>query len=82
MPRYFFHLYDDIVLHDEEGIELPDLAAARDEAVRAARELACQEVRNGKLSLHHRIEVEDEQNRPVLTLPFKAAFGVEDKSAG
>ncbi|MDB5697861.1 MAG: hypothetical protein JWN69_665 [Alphaproteobacteria bacterium] len=82
MPRYFFHLFDDIVLRDEEGIELPDIEAARSEAVRAARDIACQEVQNGKLSLHHRIEVEDEQGRPILTLPFKAAFKIEDRSGG
>lgn len=28
MPRYFFNLYNDLTAIDEEGVELPDLAAA------------------------------------------------------
>jgi hypothetical protein len=34
MPRYFFHLrFGQRVVRDEEGIELPNRSAARDEAV-------------------------------------------------
>jgi hypothetical protein len=29
MPRYFFHLHNDIDALDEEGVELADLEAAR-----------------------------------------------------
>jgi len=35
MPRYFFDLHDGTVFRDEQGVELPDLAAAREEATRA-----------------------------------------------
>jgi hypothetical protein len=39
MPRYFFNVSgSDFV--DDEGIDLPDVEAARREAIRAARELA------------------------------------------
>ena len=44
MPRFFFHLYDDIVSLDPEGKEFPTLEAARQHAIKAARELACSEV--------------------------------------
>jgi len=41
MPRYFFHLtFGDRVVPDEEGIDLTSRAAARDEAIAAARELS------------------------------------------
>lgn len=33
MPRYFFHISDTVVAPDDEGVELPDLHAARVEAV-------------------------------------------------
>lgn len=33
MPRYYFHAKDVAEFRDEDGIELPDLAAAREEAV-------------------------------------------------
>jgi hypothetical protein len=36
MPRYFFSLNNDCVLTDQEGEELPGVAAARDEAIRMA----------------------------------------------
>ena len=77
MPRYFFHLYDDIVSLDEEGSDLPDVAAARRKAMQNARAIACQEVLDGHLNLRHRIEVEDESGRPVLVLPFQEAVDIE-----
>jgi hypothetical protein len=39
MPMYFFHLYDDAPLLDDDGTELINLAAARDHAAGVAREL-------------------------------------------
>ncbi|MBZ9676867.1 DUF6894 family protein [Mesorhizobium sp. ES1-1] len=39
MPRYHFHVDDGTLLADNEGTELPDLQAARAEAVSAAGEL-------------------------------------------
>ena len=33
MPRYFFHVVDGYESLDKEGTELPDLTAARNEAV-------------------------------------------------
>jgi len=78
MPRYYFHVYDDDTALDDEGLDLPDLEAARREALAGARSLAAEQVIMGKLTLHHRIEVEDEARRPVLTLPFGSAFQVQD----
>ena len=39
---------------------------------------ACQQIKDGKLTLHHRIEVVAEDQRPVFTLPFRSAFNIED----
>lgn len=36
MPRYFFHIDDGVSIPDIEGTELPDLATARAEAVKAS----------------------------------------------
>ena len=45
MPRYFFHLrFGQRDLPDEEGVELPNRSAARDEALAAVRDLANPEV--------------------------------------
>jgi hypothetical protein len=43
MPRYYFHIEDDCTYIDRVGVELPDLEAARDEAVSAAGQI----LRNG-----------------------------------
>jgi Domain of unknown function (DUF6894) len=43
MPRYYFHIEDDRLDIDRIGVELPDLQAARDEAVCAAGQI----LRNG-----------------------------------
>jgi hypothetical protein len=71
VPRFFFHLYDDMIAFDEEGKEFPTLEAARQEAIRTARHLACAEVLEGHLGLNHRIEVADGNDAPVATVTFK-----------
>jgi Domain of unknown function (DUF6894) len=45
MPRYFFHLsFGQRLVPDEEGVELPNRSAAREEALAVVRELANPEV--------------------------------------
>lgn len=77
MPRFFFDIYDDIVVLDEDGIELPNEGAAYAEALSGARELMCEQVREGRLNLGHRIEVMDADRRPVITLSFAEAVRIE-----
>ena len=76
MPRFYFHVYNDIVAMDEEGLELPDLDAAREQAMESARELVCEGIHKGHLNLDHRIEVEDEAHNSVLTVSYRDAFTV------
>ena len=71
MPRFFFHLYDDSVSLDPEGRELPNSTAAREEAIKTARDMASAEVREGHLGLNHRIEVTDANDAPVAKITFK-----------
>jgi hypothetical protein len=77
MPRFFFNVFDEGTKIDEVGLDLPDLAAARIAAVEEARAILSDEARNGRIDLSHRIEVEDEERRPVLLLPFSAAVEIE-----
>jgi hypothetical protein len=77
MPRYFFHIYNDVIAEDEEGAELPDMAAAREHAICGARSLMAEEVVAGRLCLHHRIEVADEQGRVVMKIPFRELVNIE-----
>ncbi|HEU0134705.1 MAG TPA: hypothetical protein VFR28_07765 [Allosphingosinicella sp.] len=77
MPRFFFHVFDDLESRDDEGIDLPDSEAARGAALAGARAMMCDQVAKGRLSLHHRIEVEDQEGAVILTLPFRDAVEVE-----
>lgn len=71
MPRFFFHLFDDIISHDEEGVELADAASALALGAANARHMAAQSVLEGHLILDHRIEVEDSDGKIVGTIHFR-----------
>jgi hypothetical protein len=60
MPLYHFHVHNDVVATDDEGVEYADLEAAKAAAVENARHLMSDEVRyKGRLSLGHSIEIAD-----------------------
>ncbi len=68
MPRYFFHVRDQHYLHeDREGIELPDLQAVLQEALRADRELSVESA--GLYGLE--FEITDSSGRTVLKVPIQ-----------
>ena len=66
MARYFFDFKTDgAFANDEEGMELPDVEAAHNEAVDSLGELIV--VTEGAIDQHFAIEVRDELG-PVLKL--------------
>jgi hypothetical protein len=68
MPVYFFNIRDGYeVDEDEEGIELPDLEAARAEALATVEELRSQMSDLDDIML----EITDETGHRLLTVPFK-----------
>lgn len=77
MPRFFFHVFDDAVARDEEGVELPHAEAAGRAALEGARAMICDQVREGRIALDHRIEVEDEAGARILTLTFREAVEID-----
>ena len=79
VSRYYFHVVDDLDTTDEEGTELPDAEAARLWAVNASRILMCETLReDGKITLHHRIEIEDDQGAVVRAVEFGDAVEIID----
>jgi hypothetical protein len=76
VPRYYFHLVDDLDVADQQGQELPDPTAAREVAIKGAREVACAALMEGGINLEYYIKVTDEGGAEVLTLPFREAFTV------
>jgi hypothetical protein len=72
MPRYFFNIRDDQgIVRDEEGMDLPDLQSAREEAQDSARELLAETVRSRQPIDHKRIEVVDEGGTVVENIKFR-----------
>ena len=75
MPRYFFHVDDgQDVTHDDEGIDLPDLDAVREEATESAREIMSQSVLAGGPPNGKKFVVTDEAGIVVLEVAFKDAI--------
>lgn len=77
MPRYFFHLHNDITTHDEEGQVLADLAVAEERAMDYARDMVCDSIQKGHLNLEHFIEVADMDGTVLRKVTFREAFTIE-----
>jgi hypothetical protein len=77
MPRFFFHLHDDLDAEDPEGVELPCADAVPAYAWANAVSIICEHVRSGRVNLDHYLEVADERGQLVHTLKFRDAFVIE-----
>lgn len=66
---------------DEEGLELPDLAAATREALAGARSLICEQVLQGRLNLAYRIEVAGADGAVLAVVTFADAVRIEPPAA-
>ena len=82
MPKFFFNLRDDVSINDWEGKELADVATARELAVKHARGIMSEDVKDGRLVLKDEIEVVDEQGEPVVKLRFRDAIEIDDDPPG
>ena len=79
MPRFFFHLLNDVDAPDEEGKELPDLDAARNHARQNVRFTAAESLKEqGRVVLSHRIQIEDEEGNVLDTVYFSDVLSIED----
>jgi len=78
MPRFYFHLHNDIDVPDEEGSEHADLAAARIYAECNAREMMGELLKEeGRVALHHTIDIKDSSGRVLDTVIFRDVVRVE-----
>jgi hypothetical protein len=60
------------VLSTRQRIELPDVEAARREALLSARDLVCQAIKAGKPTVPEAIVIADEAGRPLEVVPVAA----------
>jgi len=76
MSRYFMHLIDSTdILLDPDGVEMAAEAIPA-KALFAARDCMANDVKDGRLDLHYRIEVRDEGGQVVHCLEFAAALEI------
>ena len=77
MARYYFHLHEcGTVIADEDGCEHNSVDSMQEAARKAARDVMCGEVMQGRLCLGCRVEVVDAQGRLVFDLPFRDALAI------
>jgi hypothetical protein len=77
MSRYYFHVRGkDQVDLDTEGIDLPDSAAARREAIAAARDMVVEAVVGDTAIDHRRIEVVSASGELVATIPLQSVINI------
>jgi hypothetical protein len=78
MPKFFFHLHNDIDAPDEEGKELPDIDAARAYAAASAVFTIGETLKeDGRIDLRHHIDIEDEQGKVLATVRFRDVVAIE-----
>jgi hypothetical protein len=66
MPHYYFHVREGSTLNrDEEGQELPDAEAARQEAIAATREILGEKLLHGGSLNSRTIQIADETGHVV-----------------
>lgn len=69
MPLFYFHIRTPVeTIDDLEGMDLPDLEAARCEAIDSLRSIIGEEVRHGTLGLDEWIEIKDRRGNLLLTV--------------
>lgn len=77
MPRMFFNVHEcGTVIADDEGMDVPDLHAARKIAIAGARDLMCGEISRGRLCLGCAVHVTDQSGAELLKVPFREAVEI------
>jgi hypothetical protein len=73
MPKFFFHVRDadGEIGRDTEGQELPDLEAARAEAINAHREMLGERLLHGGSLNHRQMEIADESGTLLAVIDAK-----------
>ena len=72
MARYYFHVRrDGQLIRDEEGVDLSDISAAKQEALKGARELLADAIKTGRRTVPDALVVTDEAGREVDTVTLQ-----------
>jgi hypothetical protein len=71
MAKYYFHFREgDRLVADEDGSDFPDLAAARNEAIQAARDILSQAIRFGTAEVPDALVIADQAGQLLDAVPL------------
>jgi hypothetical protein len=75
MPRFYFHMRtdQDLVL-DDEGIELPDIDVAKEDALKAAREIMARKIRYGSDDFPDAVVIFDQDGKEIASVALVDAL--------
>lgn len=75
MPTFHFHVrVGDQLFEDPDGSDLPDLEAARAEALATVRGAVVEQIKTGKAVGGQSFEITDEARRVLATVTYRDAF--------
>jgi hypothetical protein len=75
MARFYFHMRTgERVDRDTDGAEMPNLEAARAEALQSAREILADAIKGAKSDLLDCLVIADEKGRELATVSLKDAL--------
>jgi hypothetical protein len=75
MPKFYFHIRrDEEFMTDAEGVDLPDVEAARREGLLAAREMLAEMILHNEVVDGQEFQITDEWGVIVATIPFRSAI--------
>jgi hypothetical protein len=75
MTRYHFNIRNGVGhIPDEDGRDLPDLEAARAEALEGIRSIVSEEARRGAIDLTGRIEITDDDGNLLSVVGYDEAI--------
>ena len=78
MPRFYLHLHNMVIdTNDGEGSDLPDLAAARVQAIAGIRDFIAHEAMKGELDFRGHVNIADDKQATLATIPFVDAFTIK-----
>ncbi len=82
MSRYYFHVENqESYTRDENGMEFDSLERARNEASDAAGEILTSDLRAGKTNVVFQIQVEDGNDKRLMTLVVTGAVAAQSRNA-
>jgi hypothetical protein len=75
--RFYLNVFNRTAsAEDEEGVDLPDLEAARLNAIEGIRSIIASEAKTGKIDFHGRVEILGDDRRLIAVVRYRDAVEV------